>query len=295
LPSKFDIITLDEKAKPLMDTDQQPYILVALQESGRMNVLLTEMLRSLEELQKGLAGALNMTNLMEELVLSLSINQVPGRNPFHKASWEKLAWFSMKSLSSWFPDMKLRCDSLRSWDETLKLPFSLWLPSLFNPTSFLTAIKQATARKEKLPLDNMSTETHCTTMLTVEEADRYPQDGAFVHGLFIEGARWQDLDEAASFASDVEGEKIAGMLVESRPRQLLTSMPLIYMKAVIVQKDWDPQAVGYIRPEKDIYNCPCYTTTFRGPTFVFVATLKTHERAEKWISAGVALMFQTDD
>jgi dynein heavy chain len=295
LPSKFDIITLDEKAKPLMDTDQQPYILVALQESGRMNVLLTEMLRSLEELQKGLAGALNMTNLMEELVLSLSINQVPGRNPFHKASWEKLAWFSMKSLSSWFPDMKLRCDSLRSWDETLKLPFSLWLPSLFNPTSFLTAIKQATARKEKLPLDNMSTETHCTTMLTAEEADRYPQDGAFVHGLFIEGARWQDLDEAASFASDVEGEKIAGMLVESRPRQLLTSMPLIYMKAVIVQKDWDPQAVGYIRPEKDIYNCPCYTTTFRGPTFVFVATLKTHERAEKWISAGVALMFQTDD
>ena len=67
------------------------------------------------------------------------------------------------------------------------------------------------------------------------------------------------------------------------------------MKAVVVQKDWDPQAVGYIRPEKDLYNCPCYNTTFRGPTFVFVATLKTADRAEKRISAGVALMFQTDD
>ena len=50
-----------------------------------------------------------------------------------------------------------------------------------------------------------------------------------------------------------------GILVESRPRQLLTTMPLIYMKAVVVQKDWDPQAVGFIRPEKDIYNW--YVTT----------------------------------
>jgi dynein heavy chain len=224
LPSRFDLITLDEKAKPLMETDQQPYILVALQESGRMNVLLAEIHRSLEELQKGLAGALNMTNLMEELVLSLSINQVPGRNPFHKASWEKLAWFSMKSLSSWFPDMILRCDGLRAWGETLKLPFSLWLPSLFNPTSFLTAIKQATARAESLPLDNMSTETHCSTMLDPDQADHYPPDGAYVHGLFIEGARWQDPEEAKAYAYQVPGapdESVAGILVDSRSVRFL--------------------------------------------------------------------------
>ena len=91
-------------------------------------------------------------------------------------------------------------------------------------------------------------------MLQAEEADHYPADGAFVHGLYIEGARWQDANEAGNYTSDVSGEKIMGILVESRPRQLLTTMPLIYMKAVVVQKDWDPQAVGFIRPEKDIYN-----------------------------------------
>ena len=30
-----------------------------------------------------------MTRKMEDLAEALSINQVPGRNPFHKASWEK--------------------------------------------------------------------------------------------------------------------------------------------------------------------------------------------------------------
>merc|ERR1711959_180222 len=47
------------------------------------------------------------------------------------------------------------------------------------------------------------------------------------------------------------------------------------MGAVQVQPSWDPQSVGYIRPEPDLYNCPVYLTTFRGPTWVFVATLKT--------------------
>ena len=112
----------------------------------------------------------------------------------------------------------------RAWGETLKLPFSLWLPSLFNPTSFLTAIKQATARAESLPLDNMSTETHCSTMLDPDQADHYPPDGAYVHGLFIEGARWQDPEEAKAYAYQVPGapdESVAGILVDSRSVRFL--------------------------------------------------------------------------
>ena len=72
-------------------------------------------------------------------------------------------------------------------------------------------------------------------------------------------------------------------------------MPLLYIKAVQVQPSWEPTAVGYIRPEPDLFNCPVYTTTFRGPTFVFVASLKTDGDRRRWISAGVALSFQTAD
>ena len=176
-PLKFDVITIHEKAVPLMGTkdapgETQPYVLVAEQECARMNVLLTEIMRSLEELQKGLAGQLNMTVMMEELASALIINQVPGRNPFHKASWEKLAWASMKSLSSWFPDMILRCEALTRWSDKLVRPFSLWLPGLFNPTSYNTAIMQVTARSHGQPLDKMSVETHVSNMRSQEEAQR---------------------------------------------------------------------------------------------------------------------------
>ena len=41
-------------------------------------------------------------------------------------------------------------------------PFSVWLPGLFNPTSYLTAVMQVTARRTGMPLDQMTTETHGT-------------------------------------------------------------------------------------------------------------------------------------
>ena len=275
-PLKFDLITIHEKAVPLLGTSEkpgetQPYVLVAEQECARMNVLLSEIMRSLDELQKGLAGQLNMTNMMEELASALIINQVPGRNPFHKASWEKLAWASKKSLSSWYPDMILRCEALAKWSAKLVRPFSLWLPGLFNPTSYNTAIMQVTARAHQQPLDKMTIETHVTNMRSEEEA----KEGGNIF--------------------EVEGTTCEGILADSRPRELLVTMPLLYIKAVQVQPSWEPTAVGYIRPVPDLFNCPVYTTTFRGPTLVFVASLKTDGDRRRWISAGVALSFQTAD
>ena len=126
-----------------------------------MNALLSEISRTLDELRKGLNGQLNMSGPMEDLCEALSINEVPGRNPFHRASWEKSAWPSMKSLVSWFADTQQRVARLREWVEaTLLLPPSVWISGLFNPTAFLTAVKQVTARKNKLPLDGMGIETH---------------------------------------------------------------------------------------------------------------------------------------
>ena len=111
-----------------------------MQECTRMNRLISEIRRSLEELEKGMSGALNMSEAMEDLVQALSIQQVPGRNPFHKCSWEKLAWWSKKGLHSWFSDMLLRIDQLSSWSDELELPLVMWYPGLFNPMAFNTAV-----------------------------------------------------------------------------------------------------------------------------------------------------------
>jgi len=259
-----------------------------------MNILLNAIAKTLDELTKGLNGQLNMSAPMEDLAEALSINQVPGRNPFHQASWEKLAWPSMKGLQGWYDNVIMRCDALRVWQETLKTPFSLWMPGLFNPTAFLTAIKQVTARAKSKPLDNMGVETHITTMLTAEEATSFPLDGALVHGLFIEGARWGETDDP-QHQQDIEGTACAGILADSKPKELLPQMPLIYIKAVMVQSNWEPSPVGYLRPETELYNCPVYLNTFRGPTFVFPATLKTIHAPSKWVLAGVAIMMEQDD
>ena len=76
------------------------------------------------------------------LLCVVCVAQVPGRNPFHKCSWEKLAWFSNRPLSGWFADLLLRVKQLDGWAAALEIGRAVWLPGLFNPSAFLTAIMQ---------------------------------------------------------------------------------------------------------------------------------------------------------
>lgn len=42
------------------------------------------------------------------------------------------------------------------------------------------------------------------------------------------------------------------------------------------------------------YICPFYSTTVRGPTFVFAGPLRTAVDPNKWILSGAALVMQPD-
>jgi dynein heavy chain len=112
LPEEFEMVSLTLKAKPLLEGPSGPYIVVALQECGRMNVLLSEIRTSISDLDKGLKGQLNMSQAMEDLASAFVLNQWPGRNPLSKCLWEKLAWPSQKNLMSQFADLLLRVDQL---------------------------------------------------------------------------------------------------------------------------------------------------------------------------------------
>ena len=48
---------------------------------------------------------------------------------------------------------------------------------------------QSTARKNELPLDKMSLACEVTKK-NKEEMQSPPREGAYIHGLFMEGARW---------------------------------------------------------------------------------------------------------
>lgn len=95
-PAEFSMLDITAKIKD--PKDKTPYVVVCLQECERMNGLLSEIKRSLEDLRLGLTGALNITDAMENLQRSLNFNKVP-------ASWEKEAYPSRKNLAMWFNEL----------------------------------------------------------------------------------------------------------------------------------------------------------------------------------------------
>lgn len=62
-----------------------------------------------------------------------------------------------------------------------------------------------------------------------------------------------------------------------------------------LQPTWEPSAVGYLRHDPKIYEAPVYITSQRGPTYVFLATLKTEDPVSKWTLTGTAVLLQTDE
>lgn len=254
------MIDINARAK-----ERSPYVVVCIQECERMNTLLSVIRFSLLELEAGLKGQLNITDEMEGLSTALSINKVHG-------SWEKFSYFSKKALVEWFSDMLMRVQQLQIWSTELITPKSLWIAGLFNPMSFLTAIMQVTAREKQLPLDNMCLQTDVLNIKDVEEISSAAESGAFVHGFFLEGAGWE---------YGRSGEQ--GYLTDMVLKDLHPELPIMHVTAVRVQ---DRKVAGY-------YECPCYATSQRGPTYVFTSNLKMESEdadPNKWILAGVALL-----
>ncbi|NXC25245.1 DYH9 protein, partial [Campylorhamphus procurvoides] len=254
LSDEFNMTELMAKVE-----QRTPYAVVALQECERMNILTGEIKRSLLELELGLKGELTMTSDMESLQNALFLDMVP-------ESWVRRSYPSTASLGTWFADLLARISELETWTGDFSLPPTVWLSGFFNPQSLLTAIMQTTSRKNKWPLDKMTLQCDVTKK-SREDFASPPWEGAYVHGLFMEGARW---------------DAQAGMLTEARLKELTPAMPVLFIKAIPVDKQ-DLQGV---------YPCPVYKTRQRGPTYVWTFNLKTKDSPSKWVLAGVALLLQ---
>ncbi|XP_037547527.1 dynein heavy chain 9, axonemal [Nematolebias whitei] len=254
LPEEFDMAELLGKAE-----EKTPYQVVALQECERMNILTREIRCSLGELSLGLKGELTMSTDMESLQNAVFLDVVPD-------SWTKRAYPSTSGLALWFSDLLARIKELEAWSSDFILPSAVWLAGFFNPQSFLTAIMQTMARRNEWPLDSMCLQCDVTKK-TREEFSSLPREGAYVHGMYMEGARW---------------DTQTGLIVDARLKELTPAMPVIFIKAIPVDK----------QDNRNVYQCPVYKTRQRGPTYIWTFNLKTKENPSKWTLAGVALLLQ---
>ncbi len=140
-----------------------------------------------------------------------------------------------------------------------------------------TAVMQVTARKNEWPLDKLATVVDVSKKTAEEvQAGEGTRDGAFISGLFVEGARW---------------DAQAGVLDDAIMKQLYCPLPLVLVKAATQDKG----------EARDIYPCPVYQTLDRGSTragpagtYVFTAGLKTKAPPIKWVLAGVALIMDVE-
>uniref|UniRef100_A0A8D0X9B8 Dynein axonemal heavy chain 9 n=1 Tax=Sus scrofa TaxID=9823 RepID=A0A8D0X9B8_PIG len=251
---EFNIPELAARAQ-----ERTPYVVVVLQECERMNVLIRELQGSLRELDLGLKGELTMTSNMENLQNALYLDTVP-------ESWARRAYPSTAGLAAWFSDLLNRIRELEAWTGDFAMPSTVWLTGFFNPQSFLTAVMQSTARKNEWPLDQMALQCDVTKK-NREELRSPPREGAHVHGLFMEGARW---------------DAQAGIITEGRLKDLTPPMPVVLLRAIPADK----------QDCRGVYPCPLYKTCQRGPTYVWTFHLKTKEKPAKWVLAGVALLLQ---
>lgn len=108
--------------------------------------------------------------------------------------------------------------------------------------------------------------------MTYQDVHEKAEDGCYVYGMYLEGARWDTKKHLIGWP---------------HPKELYSDIPLMHF---LPHKDRET-------PEEGIYNCPLYkvvsragtlSTTGHSTNFVMFIEFNTKEHEDIWIRAGVA-------
>lgn len=179
------------------------------------------------------------------------------------------------ALRWWGADEKPRARSCRLEGGR---PACFKLPAFFFPQGFMTGALQLHARRYSIPIDTLNFSFAVMSAESPEEVAEGPDDGVYIHGFFLEGARF---------------DREARVLADSRPKVMVDTVPVIHFRPT----------QHYKRNLADC-ECPLYktavragvlSTTGQSTNFVIAVDLPTDKDPFHWVRMGTALLCALSD
>jgi dynein heavy chain len=255
-----------------------PIGIFAGQEAVQLEALWRVVDDDLAVLADAVVGLAVMSDDNERSLEAVRFQRVP-------PSWLKAGYPSLKGLGGWIDDFVRRWTTLRTWISQGP-PVVYWLSGYFFPQGWITGLLQTHSRVTGIPVDKLGFDVEvCRT-----EPTERPRHGAFISGLFLQGARWDRRNGAA------------GCLADAVPGELFDKMPSIKLLPVELVEE---EAGGGGDGKKKTYSCPVYKTLERrgvlsttGLSTNFIVALELpmsggHQEAF-WVRRGAAMIAALD-